>query len=76
MTAWTWRSVSPTPDSNNDLPLLTTVGHPVAVNPDSELRDRARDNGWPIYDFRRKRVTDPGVGIPAAATLASPPPPE
>lgn len=56
-------------DSNNDLPLLTTVGHPVAVNPDSELRNQARDNGWPIYDFRRKRVLT-RVGIPAAATLA------
>lgn len=54
-------------DSANDLPLLTTVGHPVAINPDGELRDQARDNGWPIYNFRRKRVFT-RIGIPVAAT--------
>ncbi|MFN8126212.1 MAG: HAD-IB family hydrolase [Candidatus Nanopelagicales bacterium] len=57
-------------DSANDLPMLTTVGNPVAVNPDSDLRGQARDNGWPVYDFRRKRVMT-RVGIPAAATLAA-----
>lgn len=56
-------------DSANDLPLLTSVGHPVAVNPDSDLREQARDNGWPIYNFRRQRVLTT-VGIPAAAAVA------
>ena len=54
-------------DSSNDLPLLTTVGHPVAINPDHDLKDQARDNGWPIYNFRRKRNLT-RYGIPAAAT--------
>lgn len=42
-------------DSYNDIPLLTIVGHPVAINPDRKLRHHARDNNWPIYDFRSGR---------------------
>lgn len=41
-------------DSSNDIPMLSAVGHPVAVNPDAVLRAHARDNGWPIRDFRRR----------------------
>ena len=40
-------------DSESDLPMLRLVGHPVAVNPDSELaRDRARE-GWEILRFEQ-----------------------
>jgi HAD superfamily hydrolase (TIGR01490 family) len=51
-------------DSINDLPLLSLVGHPVAINPDSALRDEARMHGWEIHDFRsgRKAVK---IGVPA-----------
>lgn len=42
-------------DSYNDIPLLSSVGHPVAINPDSRLRRHARENNWPIYDFRAGR---------------------
>ena len=35
-------------DSANDIPMLSTVGHPVAVNPDRALRAYARANGWQI----------------------------
>jgi HAD superfamily hydrolase (TIGR01490 family) len=35
-------------DSLNDLPLLTRVTHPVAVDPDQTLRAHATENGWPI----------------------------
>lgn len=35
-------------DSHNDLPLLEQVEHPVAVNPDELLEQRARQQGWPI----------------------------
>ncbi|HEY2074258.1 MAG TPA: HAD family hydrolase [Gaiellaceae bacterium] len=38
-------------DSHTDLPFLETVGHPVAVNPDRELRRAAADRGWPILEF-------------------------
>jgi HAD superfamily hydrolase (TIGR01490 family) len=42
-------------DSINDMPLLTTVGRAVAVNPDSALRAEARARGWEIRDFRTGR---------------------
>ncbi|MGG5170763.1 HAD family hydrolase [Pseudarthrobacter sp. J1738] len=52
-------------DSHNDIPLLSLVGHPVAINPDAKLRRHAKDNNWPVYDFRsgRRAAT---VGLKAA----------
>jgi len=41
-------------DSISDLPMMEVVGHPVAVNPDSELAAVAHDRGWPIVIFARK----------------------
>ena len=35
-------------DSRNDLPLLSQVSNPRAVNPDEALRAHAQENGWPI----------------------------
>ena len=35
-------------DSHNDLPLLERVTHPVAVDPDEQLRARAASGGWPV----------------------------
>jgi HAD superfamily hydrolase (TIGR01490 family) len=40
-------------DSITDLPMLEAVGHPVAVNPDRELRKEAETRGWDVRDFRR-----------------------
>jgi HAD superfamily hydrolase (TIGR01490 family) len=40
-------------DSITDLPMLEAVGHPVAVNPDRELRREAERRGWQVRDFRR-----------------------
>jgi len=40
-------------DSVSDLPMLEEVGHPVAVNPDKDLRKVAEERGWDIRDFRR-----------------------
>jgi HAD superfamily hydrolase (TIGR01490 family) len=53
-------------DSANDVPMLSLVGHPVAVNPDPHLRRIARENGWEIRDFRTGRKAAK-VGVPAAA---------
>ncbi len=39
-------------DSHNDLPLLTIVDHPVAVNPDDILRHEAQQRGWQILHLR------------------------
>ncbi len=40
-------------DSESDLPMLRTVGHPVVVNPDAELRRIATDEGWEIVHLDR-----------------------
>jgi len=39
-------------DSHNDLPLLSIVDHPVAVDPDETLGREARQRGWPILSLR------------------------
>ena len=65
-------------DSYNDLPLLTLVGDPCAINPDSRLRAHARAQGWRVRDYRTGRkaaragllaagLTGAAVGSVAAA---------
>jgi HAD superfamily hydrolase (TIGR01490 family) len=39
-------------DSRNDLPLLSRVTDPVAVDPDEVLRSHAQERGWPILSLR------------------------
>lgn len=39
-------------DSHNDLPLLQTVDHPTAVDPDPTLAHYARQQAWPIITLR------------------------
>jgi HAD superfamily hydrolase (TIGR01490 family) len=39
-------------DSYTDLPMLEVVGHPVAVNPDKDLRKIAAERDWPTEWFR------------------------
>ena len=39
-------------DSQNDLPLLQKVQHPVAVDPDPTLRAHAEAHGWPVISLR------------------------
>lgn len=39
-------------DSHNDLPLLTLVDHPVAVDPDEKLIHFAKEAGWPVISLR------------------------
>jgi len=39
-------------DSQNDLPLLERVSHPVAVDPDPKLAAVARARGWPAVSLR------------------------
>lgn len=43
-------------DSRNDLPLLSQVSHPVAVDPDDALAEHARAHGWPIISLREVRA--------------------
>jgi HAD superfamily hydrolase (TIGR01490 family) len=51
-------------DSVNDVPMLSAVGTAVAVNPDSELRDVAKERGWQIRDFRTGRKAA-RIGVPS-----------
>ncbi|MCB1936119.1 MAG: HAD family hydrolase [Nitrosomonas sp.] len=39
-------------DSLNDLPLLSKVTHPVAVDPDAVLKKHAEENDWSIISLR------------------------
>lgn len=39
-------------DSFNDLPLLSIVTHPVAVDPDIKLKEHALKEKWPIISLR------------------------
>lgn len=68
-------------DSHTDVPMLETVGNPVAVNPDKELLRVARFNKWPIVNFthpmpsaeeqynRRVRIATAGIASSAAMTV-------
>jgi HAD superfamily hydrolase (TIGR01490 family) len=38
-------------DSYSDVPMLSVVGHPAAVNPDRRLRMLARAYSWPTFDL-------------------------
>ena len=71
-------------DSATDVPMLSVVGHPVAVNPDRELAKVAKDRGWQVERFTlevplRERVPMPapkqaavggGAAVLGAAALA------
>ena len=56
-------------DSVSDAPMLRAVGHPVVVNPDSELEQLAREEGWEILRLDRlgRKLTIAGVAMVAAA---------
>ena len=59
-------------DSYNDLPMLSMVGDPCVINPDSKLRAHARANGWGIRDYRTgRKAARAGLfaaGVAGAAT--------
>lgn len=56
-------------DSISDLPMMEAVGHPVAVNPDSELDSIAHERGWPVVIFARK--TKRAVAASAMGTVGA-----
>jgi HAD superfamily hydrolase (TIGR01490 family) len=57
-------------DSANDIPMLSLVGEPVAINPDAALRAYAKTQGWRIRDYRTGRKAAK-VGVPAAAGVGA-----
>jgi HAD superfamily hydrolase (TIGR01490 family) len=55
-------------DSASDLPMLSVVGHPVAVNPDAALAKAAREKSWDVLRFDRLgRRLKAAVGLAGAA---------
>jgi fatty acyl-CoA reductase len=44
-------------DSHSDLPMLATVGHPVAVSPDIPLMRAAGGNQWSVVEWKIKPIT-------------------
>lgn len=67
-------------DSATDIPMLESVGHPVAVNPDRVLMKIAKERGWEVMQFTkpvrlRHRVTrttpviTTGVAVAGAAWI-------
>jgi HAD superfamily hydrolase (TIGR01490 family) len=60
-------------DSASDLPMLRAVGHPVAVNPDEELAEVARQSGWRVMRFeklgRRLAMVVLSLAVAAAGLL-------
>lgn len=62
-------------DSFTDAPMLSAVGHPVAVNPDKALKKLAAESSWPALVFAKpvrasRRVPTP-PGPPVAYAGAS-----
>ncbi len=53
-------------DSVTDIPMLETVGHPVAVNPDKELGRLAREREWDVRVFARPVRLRDRVPVPPA----------
>jgi len=51
-------------DSLNDVPMLSIVGAAVAINPDTGLRDIARQRHWEIRDWRTGRKAAK-IGVPS-----------
>jgi HAD superfamily hydrolase (TIGR01490 family) len=59
-------------DSITDLPMLSLVGNPVAVNPDRELARVAREREWEVRYFQRPvRLRDRVPVPPKGPTLAA-----
>ncbi|MEU3755061.1 HAD family hydrolase [Streptomyces olivoreticuli] len=61
-------------DSVTDIPMLESVGHPHAVNPDRALRREAAARDWPILSFNRpvrlkQRV--PALSLPSRPALVT-----
>lgn len=57
-------------DSSNDLPLLTAVGTPVAVNPDPALERHARSEGWRVLTLEPASIRAERRRVRAASRSA------
>ncbi|WP_460699637.1 HAD-IB family hydrolase [Nocardia thraciensis] len=58
-------------DSITDLPMLSAVGHPTAVNPDRNLRREAASRGWPVLAFSNPVSLWARLPAPSSTTVAA-----
>lgn len=65
-------------DSATDVPMLSMVGHPVAVNPDRGLKKHAAEHGWDVRSFKNPEPLFPspgakeiGIGAGVVATVTA-----
>lgn len=58
-------------DSISDLPMMELVGHPIAVNPDSELAYVARNRGWAVVSFAQRTKRAVFIGAASSAVIGS-----
>jgi HAD superfamily hydrolase (TIGR01490 family) len=58
-------------DSITDVPMLESVGHPTAVNPDRALRKEAASRGWPVLTFTRPVSLRDRIPAPSGAAVAT-----
>ncbi len=62
-------------DSRHDVPLLDTVGHRMAINPDKPLAQHAEAHGWPVLTLDKQSIKDARRRIREEAKRAKQPPP-
>lgn len=58
-------------DSVTDVPMLSAVGHPTAVNPDRALRKEATTRGWPVLTFSNPVSLWSRFQAPSSTTVAA-----
>ncbi|WP_371725679.1 HAD-IB family hydrolase [Mycobacterium sp. DBP42] len=58
-------------DSITDIPMLESVGHPTAVNPDRGLRKEAASRSWPVLTFTRPVSLRNRIPAPSGAAVAT-----
>lgn len=58
-------------DSGTDIPMLSAVGHPVAVNPDRDLARAAKERAWEVRIFTNGVPLRERVSMPAPRRVAA-----
>jgi putative phosphoserine phosphatase/1-acylglycerol-3-phosphate O-acyltransferase len=56
-------------DGSEDVELLDLVGHPRPTNPTRGLERKARERGWPVHRFSRRRGATPDLAVRHVAAV-------
>ncbi|MFI6433192.1 HAD-IB family hydrolase [Rhodococcus oryzae] len=55
-------------NGGEDIPMLESVGHPVALNPDRKLTGVAQRKGWPVVNLRKPQLGADPVSVVRTST--------